>query len=142
MRVSSRAAKQCGSPATTVVVHGLSCVPVFASCVALQALGSFDEVSSFLAERALPLSQLLQLIHPWQGPVCFSMLLQLCHHGTFSRRLESKDFNKSFELAAEVVNLQRSVVITGPPNWDTAESRISTESGFALGARGLRDTWV
>ncbi|CAE7214444.1 unnamed protein product [Symbiodinium pilosum] len=33
----------------------------------------------------------------------------------------SSDFNRSFELAAEVVNLQRSVVITGPPNWDTAD---------------------
>ncbi|CAE7289499.1 PKHD1L1 [Symbiodinium sp. CCMP2592] len=53
----------------------------------------------------------------------------------------SADFNKSFELAAEVVNLQRSVVITGPPNWDTADWKglhtLMTGHGF-MDARYIR----
>ena len=71
MRVSSRAAKQCGLPAATGVVPGLSCIPVFASCGGLQAPGSFDDFSSFLAERASRISQLLPLIHPRRVSACY-----------------------------------------------------------------------
>ena len=43
--------------------------------------------------------------------------------------LGPEDFNRSFELAAEVVNLQRTVVITGPPNWDSSET-VASRSGW------------
>lgn len=46
----------------------------------------------------------------------------------------SKVFDQRFELAAEVVNLQRSIAITGPANWDTSDWKglhtLVTGTGF------------
>ena len=46
----------------------------------------------------------------------------------------SKVFEKNFELAAEVVNMQRSIAITGPANWDTSDWKglhtLVTGTGF------------